>query len=162
MPSTSLTEYEQLLANQSRAYLTHIVRLTKSESLWRGIVEKEEALIENLRAIDYSQEHVSGTSRSLDIADRLDKLEQNRTHHEASLVDLADAVSDAHDRITKLEPVSGAIISLRYLHDLSWRDVSETIHHDYDYTRTHLHDAALLEMYEHLPIDWKIPEQRAI
>ena len=155
-------DYASLLASHSRAYLEHVRRLVGRKDVWAITIEQDEALLEGVRAIDYTREHVSGSRTQADVAEIMDRMERNREQHLANMAELEEVVEDAQRRIGRCSPVHARLLLLRYVSDLPWGEVASRLVYSEDYCRKQLHDAALEEMHAHLPQEWKVPGHRAI
>lgn len=154
--------FQDYIAAQSRSYLEHVRRLVARKDVWALTIEQDEALLEGIRALDYSREHVSGGTYHDNIVDILERLEQNRAQHSASMAELVDIVDDAQRRIGQLSPPHARLLLHRYVDDLPWQDVGERLGYSMDYCRKELHHSALVEMHDHLPTEWRDPRHRAI
>lgn len=157
-----MTAYDDYLADQSRGYLEHIRRLVSRKDVWALTIEQDEALLEGVRGVDYRREKVDGSPTPPDWAEIIERIEANRAQHRANMTELVAAVEDAQHRIGKLEPTHARLLLLRYVDDLAWQDVSERIVYSVDYCKKELHHAALVEMHEYLPTEWRDPEPRAV
>ena len=157
-----MDEMQQYLIDQSKDYLGHVRKLVSRRSVWALMIEQDEALLEGIKAVDYRREKVSGSPTPPDIAEIMDRLEYNKAQHKANMAELVEVVEDAQKRISNCEPIHARLLLLRYIDDLPWQDISERMVYSLDYCKKELRTAALLEMYDYLPNEWRDPIHSAI
>lgn len=157
-----MDEYSSHKASQAKDYLDHVRRLVASRAAWEAIIEQDVALMEGLRGIDYAVEKVDGGHYRDRMAELLDRLEENRRQHDASMAALVEAVEDAQERISRLDAPYSTLLLLRYVSDMPWREVSDRLHYSEVHVRQRMHEDALVMLHGHLPTEWRDPEHRAI
>lgn len=158
-----MTDYDEYIASQSRAYMEHVRRLVSRRGVWALTIEQDEALLDGLRGIDYTREKVGGTAQQADIDSLLARLEANRAQHLANMAELVETVEDAQRRVALVdEPVLARLLLLRYVDDMAWEEVGRQLRYDPDHCRKFLHDKALVALFPHLPTEWRDPRPSAV
>lgn len=148
-------EYRRYIMEQSKMYLQYIRSLIHSVKQLKGEIEEVEALASGVTGIDYSQVRVS-SSPSGDRMERLVmRLDALRDEYAAELDGYLAEQREAHACIGRLEQPYAMLLTLRYVQGLPWADVAEAIGYTDAYARTNLHEAALCDLYPHLPRQWR-------
>ncbi|MBQ9021043.1 MAG: hypothetical protein IJ113_03365 [Eggerthellaceae bacterium] len=157
-----MDEWEQYRYNQARAWLEHVRGLADAVDSAERAVEYERAQMEQLSSIDYARVRVSGTPTSPDIADILDRLNDNIRQYCANASAYTDERRDCYDRLSRLESKTEAkALQLRYCMNHSWEYIEGAM----GYTEggiMKLRRTAIIHAYDVMPIEQRDPMHQAL
>lgn len=150
-------EYDSYRRAQARAWLEHVRRLGAEAERLQGLVESERAMLDGVRGIDYTVEHVSGTRGAPDTADLMDALSDRIRDYTAAIA----AYTDERQRAARIlegvvDAASRRILTEHYLLGKTWSEVAELT----DYSESglmKLRRRALLQAFEVVPMEWRDP-----
>ena len=143
--------------NQAKAWLEYVRKLGRSAERTRLIVEDERAQLENVRGVDYTREHVSGSTGLADVDALIESLHRNIRDYCATEAAYVRERKDAYDRLARLEnAVERDALTLRYVMGMPWKDVCEEL--GYSKSRMMvLRKSAIANAYDVMPREWRDP-----
>lgn len=157
-----MDEWEQYRYEQARAWLEHVRGLADAVDAAKRAVEFERVKMEQVGAVDYAHERVSGTPSNLDIAEIIDKLQGNIRHYCANESAYADERRDCYDRLSRLENQTEAkALQLRYCMNHSWEYIEGAMGYTHDGIMT-LRKRAIVSAYDVMPLELRDPIYQAI
>lgn len=155
-------EYEQYKYEQARKWLEYVRQLGVSCDTALRAVEFERGQLENLKGVDYSLEHVSGSRTPPDMAGLVDSIRDNIRHYCANAVAWTEQRRDAYDRLNGLESRTEAkALQMRYCMNNSWAFVCGAM----NYTEggmMKLRKQAIIHAYEVMPLEKRDPKYSAL
>lgn len=154
-------EFDQLRRSRARAYLEHVRDLReRADALQREVeIERQELQPKGMR-MDAAA--ARGCAYADAIPDGLARIELAAERSSAAEREYAAAASEAREAISAAGASKGAaVLSLRYIYAKQWGEVAADCGCS-ERTAQRLHDAALLDAYEAIPLEWRIPRHAAI
>lgn len=148
-------EYDRYRYEKAREWLDYIRQLGIEVDNAQGMVESERAMLDGVRGIDYTREHVSGTHPTTDLADLVDRLFEHIRDYTASLAAYTDERRKAFEIIDKLpDPKERYVLSQYYLLGKTWNDVRAGLDYSWQGIMT-LRKRAILSVFDVLPAGWR-------
>ena len=153
-------EFDQLRRSRARAYLEHVrAERIKVDALRDELASERESMGPKGIRLDKPGGSAAEADASPDGVARLESMAARYVDAERAYLDAADA---AHAAIASAKSSKGAAVLLRrYLLDKQWCEVAADVGCSKS-TAQRLHDDALLDVYEAMPFEWRIPRQPAV
>ena len=120
--------------------------------------------IDGLKAVDYSRDKVAATATDDGIVNLIVRKESLIGEYQAERERHMQLNADAHSALSKISEPGRSILTLKYMCDKRWCEVVDELEesgqvYSEDYVRKELHDAALLELFPHIPFGYnELPE----
>lgn len=157
-----MNEIEQYRYEQAKEWLEHVARLKHAADAARDMMEMFWAIAENVKAIDYSREHVSGSPEMKRLEDSIAKVEDAAAQWAANQSAFVHEAVDAAERISRLDDaVERRALLLHYVDGKTWEHVC--VQMDYSWQRMmEIRKSAVLHVYEFVPTQWRDPVHMAL
>lgn len=140
----------------SEAYCEHIRGLKMRMETAKGCYREALAAADGIRAVRYD---AAGKGLPLHgddaMAAAVQRIEAQGAAMAEAIAAWAAECEEFDALCSKLSPASSQLLILRYRNALRWRDVAERMAYSSAYVRTVCRDAALLELYQELPLLWR-------
>lgn len=153
-------EFDQLRRSRARAYLEHVrAERIKLDALRDELEFERESM--GLKGIGLDKS--GGSSPYADaIPDGVSRLEAMAERYSERECGYIEASSRAREAISAARSAKGAsVLMRRYLLDEAWCEVAADVGCS-SRTAMRLHDEALLDVYESMPHEWRIPRHPAV
>ena len=119
---------------------------------------------DGVKAVDYRREKLSGTADDEGLLRQIERIESLVNEYRAERESCLQLNADAHSALRKVREPGRSLLTLRYMCDKRWCDVTKALAdagHVYAevYVRKELHDTALIELFPFIPHEYdEFPE----
>ena len=150
-------EYDRYRYEKAREWLEHVRDLGVEANRIQGLVESERAMLDGVRGIDYTVEHVSGTRDVPDLADLVDRLFAHIREYTASLSAYTDERMKAARALDGLDNAKERqVLTMYYLLGRTWGEAADEM--DYSVQRVmQIRKDAVLHAFDIMPHAWRDP-----
>ena len=157
-----MDELEQYHYEQARAWLEYVRGLAEAVDAAECAVEYERAQLENVSAITYEHEHVSGSGADRDVEEIIDRLRDNIKQYCANALAWTEERRACYDILNRLDNRAEAkALQLRYCMNNSWTFICGAM----NYTESgmmKLRRNAIVHAYDVMPLEWRDPKYNAL
>ena len=156
-----MTELELYHYDKSRAWLRYVAKVKEREQFARQMVDFYRAIAESVRAIDYSREHVSSSTKINQLEDAIVRVEDATKEWAANLAAFLDESTKAVEVISNLDDVTEQrALVFHYVEGLTWEQTAEQLHYEASSIQD-VHKRACIHLYDFLPLEWTDPASGA-
>lgn len=155
-------EYDRYKRAQAARWLEHVRRLGgKCRALQREVEEQRE-LASGLKGLDYSAPAVSASSSPDGIPNAVALLLEAIEDYCTELAGYVAEQKAAHDALNSMSDELGAeALKRHYLCGQSWESCCVDMGYSWDGMMS-LRKRAVLELYDHIPTEWRDPLHQAV
>lgn len=155
-------EYDRYKRAQAARWLEHVRRLGgKCRSLQREVEEQRE-LASGVKGLDYSAPAVSASSSPDGIPNAVALLLETIEDYCTELAGYVAEQKAAHDALNAMSDELGAeALKRHYLCGQSWESCCVEMGYSWDGMMS-LRKRAVLELYDHIPMEWRDPLHQAV
>lgn len=155
-------EYDRYKRTQAARWLEHVRRLGgKCRALQRE-VEEQRALASGVKGLDYSAPLVRSSASADGMPDAVARLFGVIDEYCSELAGYVDEQRAAHSALDAMADELGAeALKRHYLNRQTWEECCVEMGYSWDGMMS-LRKRAVLELYDHMPPEWRDPVHKAV
>ena len=155
-------EYDRYKRAQATRWLEHVRRLGGKCSALQREVEEQRELASGVKGLDYSAPAVSASSSPDGIPNAVALLLETIEDYCTELAGYVAEQKAAHDALNAMSDELGAeALKRHYLCGQSWESCCVDMGYSWDGMMS-LRKRAVLELYDHIPMEWRAPLHQAL
>ena len=140
-------EYSENVSETARSYRAALLDLEDAYENAAGI-----------HAVDYTRTRVQTSLKGDVMADAIQRIDGMVARLAEAVSGYADAVEEYDRCLSRMSRASASVLRAHYVRAEPWSSIADSLGYTPGYVRGKVRDAALAELYDVMPMEWRVPQ----